>query len=134
MVGGDVDTILLRSRSPHNVMPSSARRVRPHEDQEVAHNAHACICQLHCQSRASCCIFRPLLYLSTLVVCSMSCTDHQRASATQSSRQRKSHVNLFARDVIFCVREGHARNDARCGQELSRSLDSAMCIGLLPCF
>ena len=66
------------------VRPSSARRVRPHADhvrKSTGSRPHACICQLHC-----CCIVSELLYLSTLVVCSMSSTNHQRASATDQQR------------------------------------------------
>ena len=77
------------ARGPGNeaiymVRPSSARRVRPHADQEVDRKSPTCL--HHCQSRASCCIVSELLYLSTLVVCSMSSTNHQRASATDQRR------------------------------------------------
>ena len=55
-------------------------------------------------------------------------TIHTAHAQKHFSPETKSKV----RPKKIFAREGNAWNDARCGQELSRSPDSAMCIGLLP--
>ena len=70
------------------VRPSSARRVRPHEDQEVDRKSPTCLHLPTSLSVSSHLLYLSTVavYLSTLVVCSMSSTNHQRASATNQQR------------------------------------------------
>ena len=70
------------------VRPSSARRVRPHEDQEVDRKSPTCLHLPTSLSVSSHLLYLSTVavYLSTLAVCSMSSTNHQRASATNQRR------------------------------------------------
>ena len=75
------------------VRPSPARRVRPHEDharsrQDLGSRPRTSTC-LHLPTSLSAVAvsfdsLRQLLCLSTLVVCSMGSTNHQRASAPRT--------------------------------------------------
>ena len=87
-----IDCTYTSGRFPYIIMvvvrPSSVRRVRPHEDQEVDRKSPTCLHLPTSLSVSSHLLYLSTVavYLSTLVVCSMSSTNHQHASATNQRR------------------------------------------------